>query len=64
MSKREVMDTGERLEHRSQLGDVWRRFRRNKLAVVGMCIAAALVLIAIFANVSDDLRHGGFHGLV
>ena len=51
MSKREVMDTGERLEHRSQLGDVWRRFRRNKLAVVGMCIAAALVLIAIFANV-------------
>ena len=51
MSKREVMDTGERLEHRSQLGDIWRRFRRNKLAVVGMCIAAALVLIAIFANV-------------
>ena len=51
MPKREVMDTGERLEHRSQLGDVWRRFRRNKLAVVGMCIAAALVLIAIFANV-------------
>ena len=51
MSKRKVMDTGERLEHRSQLGDVWRRFRRNKLAVVGMCIAAALVLIAIFANV-------------
>lgn len=51
MPKRKVMDTGERLEHRSQLGDVWRRFRRNKLAVVGMCIAAALVLIAIFANV-------------
>ena len=51
MSKRKVMDTGERLEHRSQLGDVWRRFRRNKLAVVGMCIAAALVLIAIYANV-------------
>ena len=51
MSKLEVMDTGERLEHRSQLGDVWRRFRRNKLAVVGMCIAAALVLIAIYANV-------------
>ena len=49
MSKREVMDTGERLEHRSQLGDVWRRFRRNKLAVVGMCIAAALVVTVVIA---------------
>ena len=34
----------------SQMGDVWRRFCRNKLAVFGMCLAIMLVLIAIFAN--------------
>ena len=41
---------GERLRKHSMAGDVWRRFRRNKLAVVGMYIAIALVLVAIFAN--------------
>ena len=39
------------LKRRSQMGDVWRRFRRNKLAVFGMCIAIFLVLVAIFAGV-------------
>lgn len=34
----------------SQMGDVWRRFCRNKLAVFGMCLAIVLVLIAVFAN--------------
>lgn len=34
----------------SQMGDVWRRFCRNKLAVFGMCLAIILVLIAVFAN--------------
>lgn len=29
--------------------DIWRRFRRNKLAVVGMTIIALLVLMAVFA---------------
>ena len=33
----------------SQWLDVWRRLRRNKLAMVGMVIAIALVLMAIFA---------------
>ena len=35
----------------SQWGDIWRQFRRNKLAVFGLCLAVALVLIAIFASV-------------
>ncbi len=41
---------GETLERHSQMGDVWRRFRRNKLAVFGMAIAIFLVLVAIFAS--------------
>jgi len=35
----------------SQWGDVWRRFKRNKLALFGMILALLLVLVAIFANV-------------
>lgn len=51
MSKRKKTVGGENLVKHSQLGDIWRRFRRNKLAVFGMCLALALVLVAIFANV-------------
>ncbi len=40
----------ESLRKHSQIGDIWRRFRRNKLAVIGLCIAVFLVLVAIFAN--------------
>jgi ABC-type dipeptide/oligopeptide/nickel transport system permease subunit len=29
--------------------DVWRRFRRNRMAVVGLCFILALVLVAVFA---------------
>ena len=42
---------GETLERHSQMGDVWRRFRRNKLAVFGMCIAVFLVVTAMLASV-------------
>jgi len=32
------------------MGDVWRRFRRNKLAMIGMVISVLLILVAVFAN--------------
>ncbi len=41
---------GEALKPHSQWGDVWRRLRRNKLAMVGMFIVIILVLVAIFAD--------------
>jgi ABC-type dipeptide/oligopeptide/nickel transport system permease subunit len=31
--------------------EVWRRFRRNKLAVAGMAFVLLLILVAIFASV-------------
>ena len=34
---------------RSQLGEVWRRLRRNKAAVLGMSVIVVLVVVAIFA---------------
>ena len=33
----------------SQWRDVWRRFRRNKLAMVGLTVIGLLVLVAVFA---------------
>ncbi len=39
------------LKKRSQWADVWRRLRRNKLAMFGMIIVALLALMAILANV-------------
>ncbi len=35
---------------RSQLAEVWKRLRRNKLALVGLILLALLVFIAIFAE--------------
>ena len=34
---------------RSQLGEVWRRLRRNKAAVLGMSVIVVLFVVAIFA---------------
>ena len=42
---------GEVLRRHSRLLDIWRQFRRNKLAVFGLCLAVLLVLTAIFAGV-------------
>ena len=39
------------LKRRSQAREVWRRLKRNKLAMVGMVIVVLLVLLAIFADV-------------
>ena len=39
------------LKKRSQAGDVWIRFRRNKLAMVGLVIVVLVILSAVFAGV-------------
>jgi len=37
--------------NRSQLGEIWRRLKKNKLAMVSMCFILLLGLMVIFANV-------------
>lgn len=34
----------------AQLGDIWKRLRKNKLAVLGLIIIVIIFLVAIFAN--------------
>jgi len=38
------------LKKKSQIKDIWRRFRKNRTAMVGLCIFGALILTAIFAD--------------
>jgi len=40
----------------SQYADVWRRFKRNKMAMVGLVILSMLILAAVFANVIADFE--------
>ncbi len=39
---------------RSQMQEVWRRLKKNKMAMIGLTIVVILVLIAIFADVLFD----------
>lgn len=41
---------------RSQLGEIWVRFRKNKMAVLGMAILVIIVLLAVFADVLYDYK--------
>ena len=43
------MDTG--VKKRSQIKAIWFRFRKNKLAVIGLSLLVFMVLVAIFADV-------------
>ncbi|MER2144069.1 MAG: hypothetical protein ABS888_09730, partial [Eubacteriales bacterium] len=35
----------------AQLSEFWRRYRKNRTAVIGLCILTVIVLMAIFADV-------------
>lgn len=60
---------GEAAKVSSPIKDVWRIFRKNKLAVVGATILAVFILIAIFAGVIapegiDDQKMGNADALL
>lgn len=42
---------GEATEHRSELGQIWRRFAANRMSLVGIAFIVLLCLVAIFADV-------------
>ncbi|MGL5049296.1 MAG: nickel transporter permease [Fusobacteriaceae bacterium] len=47
----EIESTGKK---RSQFVEVWRRLKRNKMAVLGLIIIVTMIIIAVFANVIAD----------
>jgi len=47
----EAIVTEDLTPHASMVGDVWRRFRRNRIALFGLAIVIVLIVAAIFAPV-------------
>ena len=45
------MKNNNKLKKKSQIGDVWRRFRKSLTAMIGLFIILLLILTAIFADV-------------
>lgn len=42
------------IKKKSRAGEIWRRFRKNKLAIIGMILFAIIMLITILADVIVD----------
>jgi peptide/nickel transport system permease protein len=49
-----VQAISKKYKKKSQLGEVWRRFRKNKGAMIGLCIIAVLILAALTADLWYD----------
>ena len=43
---------------RSQLGEIWKRFKRNPLAIVGLCIIAVMIVLALSAGFISPAADG------
>lgn len=51
MEERAVADQRQKKKKSSQLKEIWRRYRKNKAAVLGLVILVFILGIAIFADV-------------
>lgn len=41
---------------KSQIADVWKRFKRNKMAMIGLVVLIIMIFAAVFANVIADFE--------
>ena len=46
--------TNEKKRKKSQVADIWRRLRKNKMAVLGLVILSLIILLAVFADLLFD----------
>lgn len=51
MTQGKTIENKDRRKKTSQIGEIWKRLKRSKLALVGMAIILILIMSAIFANV-------------
>lgn len=54
MNEHEEMTVHVKRKKRSQLAEIWRRMRRNKLAMCGLLVVLVLVMAAVFADQIAD----------
>lgn len=50
----EKVKSRKRVKKKSQIVSIWHRFRKNKLAVFGLMVFIAMLLVAVFADVIAD----------
>lgn len=50
----EVKNAENKTKRRGQWGEIWRRLKKNKMAVTGLVIISIIILVAIFADVIAD----------
>ena len=50
-SVEECIDTFARVQKKGQMGMIWRRFQKNKRAMLGLVLLSVLLLLALFASV-------------
>ena len=48
-------DDEQNFKKRSQIGEIWRRMRKNKTAVLGLVIIAIFAFLAIFAGIICEI---------
>ena len=53
-SKNQEAASGAAVKKRGQFKEIWRRLKKNKMAMIGLGIVALLVLISIFADFLFD----------
>ncbi len=54
-------DDEQNFKKRSQIGEIWRRMRKNKTAVLGLVIIAIFAFLAIFAGIICDYDSMAIH---
>ena len=53
-SKKQEASTGAAVKKRGQFNEIWRRLKKNRMAMIGLGIVVFLVLISIFADLLFD----------
>lgn len=51
MKKEDIVQVENKSQKRGQLAEIWRRLKKNKMAITGLIIISVIILIAIFADV-------------
>lgn len=54
MKRKEGAFESEDVKKRGQFGEIWRRLKKNKMAMAGLAVLLALILVSIFADVLFD----------
>ena len=54
MKKQNNQDNNGAFKSRSQWASIWMRLKKNRMAMVGMFLLIAMILIALFADLIAD----------